>query len=58
MGRAAKLKKMRRRAENATMGNPYEYTFSDGKSDRLGQCTKGAYRALKRGKFTHRVIDG
>jgi len=47
MGRAAKLKKVRRRAEELTKHLPaYE---RDG--TRLGECTRGAYKALKRGKF-------
>ena len=59
MGKAAKLKKLRRLAERATQHLPGELyteqrapvqTLGTKPTRKLGECTKGAYKALKRGR--------
>lgn len=63
MGRKAKLKKLRRAAEKYTKHLPdYELKAPDKVkalntkgTQVLGECTRGAYKALKRGKV--RRID-
>ena len=59
MGRKSKLKAIRRDAERYTAHLP-DITYHDGKTIKtgaviLGECTRGAYKALKRGKV--RKID-
>lgn len=62
MGRKAKLKKLRRDAERYTQHLP-DYATKSSKvktigtqgTVQLGECTRGAYKALKRGKV--RRID-
>lgn len=49
MGRKAKLKELRRLAERATAHMPDEkYDTVTRTTKRLGECTKGAYKALKK----------
>ena len=50
MGKATKLKKLRRLAERATKHLDAE-TYTEAPTRKLGECTKGAYKALKSGKF-------
>ena len=46
---AKKAKAIRRRARELTPGYAQE-SYRDGKTVYLGECTKGAYRALKSGR--------
>ena len=63
MGKKSKLKELRRLAERTTKHLP-EYvtksptvkTLNTMGTITLGECTKGAYRALKRGKV-RKVIE-
>ncbi|AIM40707.1 hypothetical protein N22_005 [Idiomarinaceae phage 1N2-2] len=58
MGKAAKLKELRRLARRTTKHLPeHELTANDRVktintqgTQRLGECTRGAYKALKKGK--------
>lgn len=62
---AKKAKALRRRAKAATQGLPEEsyierkthpqYVNSP-RQKRLGECTKGAYKALKSGRFVVRNV--
>jgi hypothetical protein len=45
---AKAAKKLRRLAEKYTQHLP-ELSYHDQKTKRLGECTKGAYKALKNG---------
>lgn len=66
MGKAAKLKKLRRLVERTTAHLPAEkydehkapvQTLGTKPTRRLGECTKGAYKALKRNKV-ERIVSG
>lgn len=48
---AKKAKAVRRRAKELTAHLPDHSTINDGKTKRLGECKRGAYKALKEGKF-------
>lgn len=49
---AKKAKRLRKRAQELTRHAP-DTIYHNTKTQRLGECTKGAYRALKSGRFTH-----
>jgi hypothetical protein len=49
---AKKAKQLRRRARELTAHAPQE-SYHEGKTRRLAECTKGAYRALKSGRFDY-----
>jgi hypothetical protein len=46
---AKKAKALRRRARQLTEHLPERLTI-DGKTERLGECKRGAYKALKEGR--------
>lgn len=48
---AKKAKAVRRRARELTSHLPEHVTISSGKTKRLGECKRGAYKALKEGRF-------
>jgi hypothetical protein len=48
---AKKCKQLRRKAKATTTHLP-EKTYTNAKTARLHECTRGAYRALKSGRFT------
>jgi hypothetical protein len=56
---AKKAKKLRRRARELTAHAPEVSYHSEkvSKQRRLAECTKGAYRALKSGRFDHVIIE-
>ena len=50
MGRATKLKQLRKKAREATSHLDAEsYRHTNAMTKTLGECTKGAYKALKAG---------
>lgn len=66
MGRKKRLKELRRLAERTTAHLPVEkydeqkapvQTLGTKSTRRLGECTKGAYKALKRNKV-ERIVSG
>lgn len=46
---AKQAKRLRRKAEKCTEQLPTQ-TYIKSKTKRLGECTKGAYKALKKGR--------
>jgi len=53
---AKKARALRQRARRATSVLPAESYRQDGRTQQLGECTKGAYRALKTGKVVMRSV--
>jgi hypothetical protein len=47
---AKKAKKIRRRARQLTQHLPEHCYREEGKQSKLGECTRGAYQALKSGR--------
>lgn len=66
MGKKKRLKELRRLAERTTDHLPSEayreqkapvQTLGTKPTRKLGECTKGAYKALKRGKYERIVSE-
>jgi hypothetical protein len=51
---AKQAKRLRQRAKQLTPHLPHE-DYREGKTTRLGECTRGAYKALKSRRF--RIVD-
>lgn len=49
---AKKAKQLRKRAAELTQHAP-ECSYLEGKTVRLGESTRGAYKVLKSGKYSH-----
>ena len=57
MGRKSELRALRKKAREATEGLEFENNrFINARTKTLGECTKGAYKALKRGKVNVRTV--
>jgi len=57
MGRKSELRAMRKKARDATEGlDLINHRFINARTKTLGECTKGAYKALKRGKVNVRTV--
>ena len=57
MGRKSELRAMRKKARDATDGMDYQNErFINARTKTLGECTKGAYKALKKGKVNVRTV--
>ena len=57
MGRKSELRAMRKKARDATEGlDYYSERFVNARTKTLGECTKGAYKALKRGRVNVRTV--
>jgi len=57
MGRKSELRAMRKKARNATEGlELVNHRFTNARTKTLGECTKGAYKAIKRGKVNVRTV--
>lgn len=57
MGRKSELRALRKKARDATEGLDYEnHRFVNARTKTLGECTKGAYKALKKGKVDVRTV--
>ena len=52
---AKKAKQLRKRARELTEHLP-EQNYRNGKTVLLGECTKGAYKALKTGKYNNVAV--
>ena len=57
MGRKSELRAMRKKARDATEGlELVNHRFVNARTKTLGECTKGAYKALKRGRVNVRTV--
>ena len=57
MGRKSELRAMRKKARDATEGlDLINHRFVNARTKTLGECTKGAYKALKKGKVDVRTV--
>jgi len=57
MGRKSELRAMRKKARDATEGlDYYSERFVNARTKTLGECTKGAYKALKKGRVNVRTV--
>jgi len=53
---AKKAKALRKRARNATQHMP-DLAYETGKTLRLGECSRGAYKALKKGAVEYVAVQ-